>query len=105
MNPYIEDLADMSEKELNRITFLTDDEEAVYPIIWYSRQQDLSPSTRYLDNCPVCFTRIRDNAMVFYVEQGLIDGTRDSVEPPIWCLACPECETYSWACEDEEDDF
>ena len=105
MNPNIADLSEMSDKELEKITFLRDDVGSVYPIIWSSRQKELSPNTRYMDNCPACHTLIRDNAIIFYVEQGFIDGSRNSAEPPIWCVACPECNTYSWVCEDEEDDF
>jgi len=105
MNPSIVDLPEMSNKELEKITCLTDDEGLMYPIIWACRQEELQASTRYLDNCPMCFSHIKDSAFIFYLEQGFCDGYRKSAEPPLWCVACPECNTYSWVCEDEEDDF
>ena len=95
----------MSDKELGRITFLEDDVGLVYPIIWSSKQKSLDPRTRFLDNCPSCHARIEDESIIFYVEQGFDEGLRQSAEPPIWCIACPECDTYTWGGEDEEDDF
>ena len=102
MNPAIQELSEMSDNELKKIACLTDDNGLLYPIIWFSKQENMKEQLRYLHDCPVCFTHIEDSTMLFYVEQGFEDGTRESAEPPIWCLACPECNTYSWICEEDE---
>ena len=96
MNPNIADLG----KE--RPSVLHDDQGGMYPVILSTRQIDIDPNERYLYDCPNCYAHIAPDSWLFYVERPFVDGSRDTSEPPMWCLACPECEHYCFASEGDE---